>query len=71
MIEACFYTEETDMFYNLLNETKTYIISGIEVKDANKKFTTIPHDKRLIVNKKSTFKQVDSQIKIDWQNITS
>ena len=41
MIESCFYTEETDLFYEEIQFGKTYLISGIEVKDANKKFTCV------------------------------
>ena len=48
MIEGTFYTEETDFFYNRIGEGRTYLISRAEISAANKKFTTIKHDYRLI-----------------------
>jgi ssDNA-binding replication factor A large subunit len=58
MIESCFYTEETDLFYEEIQFGKTYLISGIEVKDANKKFTCVQHDYRIIISKDTTFQLV-------------
>ena len=48
MIEGTFYTEETDFFFAKIQEGKTYLISKAEISTANKKFTTIKHDYRLI-----------------------
>ena len=48
MIEGTFYTEETDFFFSKIQEGKTYLISKAEISTANKKFTTIKHDYRLI-----------------------
>ena len=47
-IEACFYTEETDHFYPLIEEGSEYTIRGAEIAAANKRMTSIPHDYRLI-----------------------
>ena len=48
MIEGTFYTEETDIFINKIFEGKTYLIEKADISAANKKFTTIKHDYRLI-----------------------
>lgn len=48
MIEGTFYTEETDKFYEILEEGKSYFISNVEVSVANKRFTSIKNDFRLI-----------------------
>ena len=58
MIEGCFYTEETSFFFNEIDEGKTYVISKAEVSTANKRFTTIKHDHRLIFKMDSTFEEV-------------
>ena len=60
MIEGCFYTEETTQFFSMLEEGKTYLIAKAEVSTANKRFTTIPHDHRLIFKMDSTFEEVTS-----------
>ena len=59
MIEGTFYTEETAFFYNQIVEGRSYIISNPEVSQANKRFTTIKHDYRLIFKLESEFKEVD------------
>ena len=48
MIEGTFYTEETTYFYTQLEEGRTYLISDAVIDVANKKFTSIKHDYRLI-----------------------
>ena len=58
MIEGTFYTEETDVFYNRIQEGETYLISKAEISVANKKFTTIKHDYRLIFKLDSVFQMV-------------
>ena len=58
MIEGTFYTEETDLFVNRIFESKTYLISKCEVSIANKKFTTIKHDYRLIFKADSVVEEV-------------
>ena len=58
MIESCFYTEETDLFYDQLMHGKTYLIQQVEIKDANKKFACVQHDYRIIVSKDTTFQLV-------------
>ena len=59
MIEAIFYTEETTFFYNQIDEGKVYIISNPEVSTANKRFTTLKHNYRLIIKMDTEFKEVD------------
>lgn len=58
MIEGTFYTEETDIFVNKIREGATYTISKAEISDANKKFTTIKHDYRLIFKPDSIIEEV-------------
>ena len=58
MIEGTFYTEETDIFYNRIEEGQTYLISKAEISTANKKFTSIKHDFRLIFKVNSVFQIV-------------
>ena len=58
MIEGTFYTDETDFFVNKIFEGKTYLISRAEISSANKKFTTIKHDYRLIFKVESQLDEV-------------
>lgn len=62
MIEGTFYTEETDKFYPILEEGKKYLISNVEVSIANKRFTSIKNDFRLIFPMNSKIEEV-SEIK--------
>ena len=63
MIEGTFYTEETDYFVNRIFEGHTYLISKVEISTANKKFTTIKHDYRLIFKIDSNVDEVvESQL---------
>ena len=59
MIEGTLYTEESKHFENLVHQNKTYMISGVEISAANKKFTSIPHDYRLIFKVTSTVELVE------------
>ena len=63
MIEGTFYTEETDHFYDKIIEGKTYLISKVEISAANKKFTTIRHDFRIIFKLESEIKEVSLESK--------
>ena len=58
MIEGTFYTEETDIFINRIYEGKTYTIEKAEISTANKKFTTIRHDYRLIFKPETILEEV-------------
>ena len=58
MIEGTFYTEETDFFFDRIVEGRTYLISKSEISAANKKFTTIKHDCRLIFKVVTEFDEV-------------
>ena len=58
MIEGTFYTDETDIFLNRIFESKTYLISKCEISAANKKFTTIKHDFRVIFKPDSLIEEV-------------
>lgn len=49
MIEGICYTEETDKFFGKIQEGKSYFIKGAIVETANKKFTAIKNDFRLII----------------------
>ena len=60
MIEGTFYTDETDIFINKIFEGKTYLISKCEISVANKKFTTIKHDYRLIFKADSIVEEVSA-----------
>ena len=60
MIEGTFYTDETNKFYDLIHEGKSYFISKVEISHANKKFTSIKHDFRLIVKLNSEFTEAHS-----------
>lgn len=55
MIEGTFYTEETTEFFTRLDEGRTYLISDAVIELANKKFTSIKHDYRLIFKSHSIF----------------
>ena len=57
-MEGTFYTEETTFFFNQIEEGRVYIISNPEVSLANKRFTTIKHDFRLIFKMETEFKKV-------------
>ena len=61
MIEGTFYTEETTQFFTSLEEGHTYLISDAVIDVANKKFTSIRHDYRLIFKMHSTFTEVTSE----------
>ena len=58
MIEGTFYTEETDLFWHRIAEGKTYLISKAEISSANKKFTSIKHDFRLIFKAETQLDEV-------------
>lgn len=58
MIEGTFYTEETTQFFTMLDEGRTYLISDACIDTANKKFTSIKHDYRLIFKMHSVFREV-------------
>jgi hypothetical protein len=58
-IEAMFYTEETDHFYELIDEGATYLVSSAEVAQANKRMTSVPHNFRLIFKLKTQLVKVD------------
>ena len=58
MIEGTFYTEETDLFVNKIFEGRTYRISKAEISVANKKFTTIKHEFRLIFKPDTLIEEV-------------
>jgi len=53
-IEGVFYTKETQHFYEMLDEGRTYLISGADITHSNKKFTSIEHDFSLIFKMHST-----------------
>jgi hypothetical protein len=55
MIEGTFYTEETTEFFTRLDEGRIYLISDAVIDVANKKFTSIKHDYRLIFKSHSIF----------------
>ena len=59
-IEAMFYTAETDHFYELVEEGATYLVSGADVAQANKRMTSVPHDFRLIFKLKTQLLKLDS-----------
>lgn len=61
MIEGCFYTEETDQFFTQIEEGRVYWISKAEISEANKKFTAVKHDYRLIFKLFSVFEEVSDQ----------
>lgn len=62
MIEGTFYTEESQHFDNLVTQGQTYNISGLEVSSANKKFTSIPHDYRLIFKMTTSLELVEKVV---------
>ena len=68
MMEGTFYTEETNFFYNQIEEGKVYLISDPEVSPANKRFTTIKHDFRLIFKMESEFKEINKYESFDQKN---
>lgn len=61
MIEGTFYTDETDHFYNRVYEGRTYLIAKAEISAANKKFTAIKHDYRLIFKVESIIEEVGDE----------
>ena len=60
-IEACFYTEETDLWYDKIEEGATYLVSKAEIAPANKRMTSIPHDFRLIFKTHTLVEKVEDQ----------
>ena len=47
-IEGIFYTKVTPLFYDVVEEGRTYMIKKADVTHANKRFTSIDHDYCLI-----------------------
>ena len=58
LIEGTFYTQETDIFVEKISQGRTYLISKCDISHANKKFTTIEHDFRLIFKPESIIEEV-------------
>ena len=50
MIQATFFNETVDKFFNLLQENSVYLFSNGEIKIANKKFSSIKNDYSIIFN---------------------
>jgi ssDNA-binding replication factor A large subunit len=59
LIEACFYTEETDLFFPIIIEGATYTVKKADIAAANKRMTSVPHDYRLIFKAHTLIEKVD------------
>ena len=58
-IEACFYTQETEKFFDKIEEGATYLVKECEISAANKRMTSIPHDFRLIIKLQTVFEKLE------------
>jgi replication factor A1 len=57
-IEGIFYTKVTPLFYDKVEEGRTYMIKKADVTHANKRFTSIDHDYCLIFKEQSEFEAI-------------
>jgi len=57
-IEGIFYTKETPVFHDILEEGRTYFVSKADITVANKKFTSIDHSYSLIFKEHTEFEEI-------------
>ena len=66
-IQATFFNDSVDKFFNLLKENHVYLLSNGEVKHANKKFSSIKNDFSLIFNMSAEIIEVQDDESIQSQ----
>jgi len=69
-IQASFFNEAADMFYNTLEEDKVYVFKGGRVKMANQRFQTVKCDYALTFDQHSSITQAEDSGEIEKEKFS-
>ena len=70
-IRATFFNDVAKKYYDAIKERSVYFFSGGKLKDANRKFTTIPHPYEITFDRDTVIQNArDSEIPTDTFNCT-